>query len=162
SEILAEKDVYPAWQIEQYYVYPDPRSRFADPTNPDRPPMPPDDPAAYDLSPRPQHPPKAGVQYIEGTGYLDLLAMWDNENRKEAEEAREKAKERDNTGNGAIKAKSAAEAEALGRDEAAGPGGTEESEQVPDKTPAKDGADKTPRKDGKDGPVGPEGQPVET
>lgn len=81
SEVLAEKDVYEPWKIEQYHVYPDPRSRFADPTCPDRPPMPPDDPAAYDLAPRPQKPGKAGVDYIEGNGYLDLLQMWDFENR---------------------------------------------------------------------------------
>src|SRR5215469_15895180 len=58
EDILAEKDKYPAWRIEQFHVYPDPRARFADPTNPDRPPMPPDDPAAYCLSPHPQRPGK--------------------------------------------------------------------------------------------------------
>src|SRR5262245_26153979 len=51
SEILAEKDQYPQWKIEQFHVYPDPRARFADPNNPDRPPMPPDDPAAWELAP---------------------------------------------------------------------------------------------------------------
>jgi outer membrane protein TolC len=82
SNVLAEKDKYPAWQIEQWHVYPDPRARFADPTNPDRPPMPPDDPAARDLAPNPQKPPhKGGVAYTEGFGYLDLLAAWDAENR---------------------------------------------------------------------------------
>jgi outer membrane protein TolC len=80
--VLAEKDVVPLWKIEQYGVYPDPRARFADPTNPDRPPMPPDDPAARDLSPNPQKPPhKAGIQRVEGTGYLELLALWDAHNR---------------------------------------------------------------------------------
>ena len=73
SEILSEKDVYPQWKIENSHVYPDPRARFADPTNPDRPPMPPDDPAAYDLAPNPQKPPrKAGVEWVEGEGYLQL------------------------------------------------------------------------------------------
>ena len=49
--VLAEKDVVPDWKIENYHVYPDPRARFADPSNPDRPPMPPDDPAAKMLAP---------------------------------------------------------------------------------------------------------------
>lgn len=83
ANVLAEKDQYEQWKIEQFHVYPDPRSRFADHTNPDRPPMPPDDPAAYDLAPRSQRPGKAGVARIEGTGYLDLLAHWDSLNRAE-------------------------------------------------------------------------------
>ncbi len=66
------------------HVYPDSRARFADPTNPDRPPMPPDDPAAYDLSPNPQKPGKPGVARVEGSGYLDLMTKWDAENRAEA------------------------------------------------------------------------------
>ncbi len=81
SHVLAEKDKYPLWQIEQFHVYPDPRARFADPTNPDRPPMPPDDPAAHDLSPNPQKPGKAGVGLVSGDAYLELLAGWDTENR---------------------------------------------------------------------------------
>ncbi len=28
--LMAEKDKYPSWQIDQYHVYPDPRARFAD------------------------------------------------------------------------------------------------------------------------------------
>ncbi|HZY90230.1 MAG TPA: hypothetical protein VFE78_35740, partial [Gemmataceae bacterium] len=86
--LLAEKDKYPDWKIEDYQVYPDPRSRNADWTNPDRPPMPPDDPASYNMAPRPQKPGHAGVQYIEGTGYLDLMAEWDKENRARLEAAR--------------------------------------------------------------------------
>src|SRR5207249_12248180 len=87
---LAEKDVIPDWKIEQYHVYADPHARFADPTNPDFPPMPPDDPAAYDLAPRSQKPGKSGISLIEGTGYVDLLAMWDAQNRQEAEAAKAK------------------------------------------------------------------------
>jgi hypothetical protein len=83
AEILTEKDQYPAWKIEQYHVYPDPRARFADPTSPDRPPMPPDDPAASKLSPHPQNPGKAGVSRIDGNGYLELLESWDTQNRAE-------------------------------------------------------------------------------
>jgi hypothetical protein len=88
DEVLTEKDRYPDWKIEQYHVYPDPRSRFADSSNPDRPPMPPDDPATELSSPRPQKPGKAGTTRIEGAGYLDLLNQWDTENRAEAAAAK--------------------------------------------------------------------------
>jgi hypothetical protein len=82
AHVLKEKDKYPAWKIEQYHVYPDPLARFADPTKPDKPPMPPDDPAARDLAPNPQKPPhKGGVAKVEGDGYLQLLAAWDQINR---------------------------------------------------------------------------------
>ena len=95
SEVLADKDRYQDWKIENWHVYPDPRARFADPTDPDHPPKPPDDPAAYDLAPNPQKPGKSGIQRIEGTGYLDLIAKWDRENReKQAQrEAEENPKE---------------------------------------------------------------------
>jgi hypothetical protein len=82
AEVLAQKDKYPAWKIDNWHVYPDPRSRFADPSDPDHPPMPPDDPAAYNLSPNPQKPGKAGIERIEGTGYLELIAKWDKDNRE--------------------------------------------------------------------------------
>jgi hypothetical protein len=81
---LTEKNKDPRWAIENWHVYPDPRARFADPTNPDRPPMPPDDPGAWDQSPHPQKPGKPGVAYFGGTGYLALLRQWDAENRAEA------------------------------------------------------------------------------
>jgi hypothetical protein len=93
DEILCEKDKYPQWKLNDYYVYPHPLSRFADPTDPDRPPMPPDDPAAWDLSPHPQRPFLKGYAYWQGTGYLELMRRWDIENRarqeaREAEAAR--------------------------------------------------------------------------
>jgi outer membrane protein TolC len=88
--ILKEKDRDP-WQIEQFHVYPDPRARFADLTCPDHPPMPPDDPGAYALSPNPQKPGKACVGLVQGTGYLELLAAWDALNRTVAA-----AEEKDN------------------------------------------------------------------
>ena len=44
EEVLTEKDRDP-WKIEQWHVYPDPLARFGDPNNPDKPPMPFDDPA---------------------------------------------------------------------------------------------------------------------
>jgi hypothetical protein len=81
AEILGDKDKYAAWSIDNFHVYPDPRARFADPTDQDFPPKPPDDPATYDLSPNPQKPGKAGVRRVEGDGYLQLIAKWDAENR---------------------------------------------------------------------------------
>jgi hypothetical protein len=95
GQILAQKDKYPTWAIQNWHVYPDPRARFATTDNPDRPAKPPDDPAAYDLSPNPQFPGKAGVARIEGSGYLDLIAQWDRENRqRQAEQGAEEQGER--------------------------------------------------------------------
>ena len=64
--VLAQKTNTPAWKLADYYVYPHPLSRFADPTDPDRPPMPPDDPAAWDLSPHPQRPLLKGYKLLAG------------------------------------------------------------------------------------------------
>jgi hypothetical protein len=79
GNILAEKDRFDFWKITNFHVYPNPRARFADPTNPDRPPMPPDDPAVRDTSPNPQRP--RNIAWVEGSGYLELLNAWDAENR---------------------------------------------------------------------------------
>jgi outer membrane protein TolC len=84
EEVLTEKDC-PDWKIENWHVYPDPMARFGDPSNPDRPPMPFDDPAAKCLSPNPQRPGKAGYGDSEGTGYLDLIRSWDAINREDPE-----------------------------------------------------------------------------
>jgi len=78
--VLGEKAVDPAWELRGYYVYPHPLARFADPTDPDYPPMPPDDPAAWFLNPKPQWPKE--VAHVEGDGYLAVLAWWDEENRR--------------------------------------------------------------------------------
>lgn len=86
--LLREKDVFPQWRIQDMNFYPDPRSRFAPAGDPNRPPMPPDDPAAKLLAPNPQRPGHAGVGLYEGTGYLELLAHWDTANRaRRAEDA---------------------------------------------------------------------------
>src|SRR5258706_15831690 len=71
--LMTEKNKSPAWAIENWHIYPDPRGRYADPDNPDRPLKPPDDPAAFALSPDPQPrgPKKTGA--YEGTGYLAYL-----------------------------------------------------------------------------------------
>src|SRR5947207_545588 len=81
ADILREKDVYPEWKIEQMHVYADPRARFAEPNNPDRPPMPPDDDATYHVSPHPQSPGHAGVGNVYGTAYLEMIKTWDAETR---------------------------------------------------------------------------------
>lgn len=82
EEVLTEKDRDP-WKIENWHVYPDPHARFADPSDPDRPPMPFDDPAAHRLSPNPQRPGQAGCGDTEGTGYLELIKTWDAINRSD-------------------------------------------------------------------------------
>src|SRR5262249_11651878 len=67
---------------KNWFVYPHPDARFADPYNPDRPPYPPDDFAARLLSPNPQHPTRrSGVGRVDGEGYLHILEEWDAENR---------------------------------------------------------------------------------
>jgi hypothetical protein len=86
EEVLTEKDRDP-WKIENWHVYPDPLARFADPSNPDRPPMPFDDPATQRLSPNPQRPGSAGCGDTEGTGYLELIKTWDAINRSNADGA---------------------------------------------------------------------------
>src|SRR5262249_46226657 len=94
SEVLGQKDKYPDFAIENWHVYPDPKARFADPTDPDHPPQPPDDPAAYHLSPTRKKPGKAGVARVEGTGYLELIARWDRENRERRAREEEEEKRR--------------------------------------------------------------------
>src|SRR5277367_3641082 len=81
NDILKEKDKYPEWKIEQYHVYSDPRARFAPTDNPDRPPMPPDDEAAWKLGPHPQKPGHKGPLAQEGTGYLEMIKLWNDQNR---------------------------------------------------------------------------------
>lgn len=79
--VLAEKDRDP-WKILSFTPYPDIRARFGDRSNPDRPPMPPDDPAAKDLTPHPQHPYCcSGVGRVESPDYLSIMAGWNTENR---------------------------------------------------------------------------------
>ncbi len=83
--VLHEKDIDPNLQLAQYHIYPDGRARFADPTNADFPPMPPDDPWVRDLAPNPQKPGKSGVALVEGRGYLTELEQWTAINRAAAE-----------------------------------------------------------------------------
>ncbi len=85
SDILKEKEKgnLPGMQIEQFHVYPDARARFADTTNWDRPPMPIDDEAAWKLGPHPQRPGHKGTLAQEGTGWLEMIKLWDQQNRGE-------------------------------------------------------------------------------
>jgi len=87
ADVLAEKDNYPDSSIEQWHVYPDPRARFADDSDPDHPLMPPDDPEAWQQSPHPQKPGKDGTLRVVGAGYLELLGHWNSENREEKAKA---------------------------------------------------------------------------
>ena len=80
--LVSQKNIFSAWEVKNWHVYPDPRARYADNTNPDRPPFPPDDYAARLLSPNPQKPTKkSGVGRVDGDGYVSFLQQWDNENR---------------------------------------------------------------------------------
>ena len=47
--LVREKANHPLWSLQRYGIEIDPRSRMFDPFNPDRPPMPPDDPASHEL-----------------------------------------------------------------------------------------------------------------
>jgi hypothetical protein len=82
--VITEKNIFPEWQLKNWHVYPDPRARYADTSNPDRPPMPPDDFAVRLTSPNSQRPTKnSGVGRVDGTGYLAVLQKYDAENRAE-------------------------------------------------------------------------------
>jgi hypothetical protein len=87
DRLLAKRTEDERWPLINYWIYPHPLSRFADFDSPDCPAMPPDDPAAWFLSHKPQHPSKVG--FHEGTGYLEMLAQFDAITRgKEAQEAK--------------------------------------------------------------------------
>ncbi len=49
GQLLAEKSSDPRWGVKDFTIEMDPRSRYFDPTDPDHPPMPPDDPASHEL-----------------------------------------------------------------------------------------------------------------
>ncbi|HMO34522.1 MAG TPA: hypothetical protein PKA06_00630 [Gemmatales bacterium] len=85
--LLAKKDADERWPLINYWVYPHPLSRFADADSPDKPAMPPDDPAAWFTAPKPQKPSRVG--FNEGTGYLEMLAQFDALNRAEEAEITE-------------------------------------------------------------------------
>jgi len=47
-DVIAERNADPRWHADDYSIEIDPRSRYFDPCDPDRPPMPPDDPASHE------------------------------------------------------------------------------------------------------------------
>jgi hypothetical protein len=49
SDLIQEKNVYPHWMLPRTTIELDPRSRMFDPFDPDREPMPPDDPYSHEL-----------------------------------------------------------------------------------------------------------------
>jgi outer membrane protein TolC len=81
--LLTEKNVDPRWALENWYAYPDARSRFVDTDKPDHPKKPPDDPAAAALSPNPQPIRSRFCRGMdqEGYGYLEFLEHCDKHNR---------------------------------------------------------------------------------
>lgn len=80
--VITQKDIFPSWKLTNWNAYPNPMARYADNSNPDRPPYPPDDYAARLTSPNPQRPTKkSGVGRVDGTGYFLYLQKWDAENR---------------------------------------------------------------------------------
>jgi outer membrane protein TolC len=87
EDLLTEKSIDPRWDVRtrNWYVYPDPRARFADFDKPDHPKKPPDDPATAALSPDPQplRSKFCSGSDQEGTGYLEFLRYCDQHNRNQ-------------------------------------------------------------------------------
>jgi len=63
-DVIAERNVDPRWHAADYSIEIDPRSRYFDPHDPDRPPMPPDDPASH--------------QYMHLVGGMKGWKHWDD------------------------------------------------------------------------------------
>ena len=76
SEAVFEKSRDPRWRIDLFSVEPPAMARHSNPYDPDRPPAPPDDHATEQLSPVPQWPDNRLIVPAEGTGYLDMLDIW--------------------------------------------------------------------------------------
>jgi hypothetical protein len=71
-EVIAERNSDPRWHSEDFRIDVDPRSRFYDPTDPDRSPMPQDDPASH--------------RYMRQVNGIDGWKHWDdNGNRTDLE-----------------------------------------------------------------------------
>lgn len=75
----------PRWPLEGFTIEPDPTSRFFDPTSPDTPPMPPDDPVSHKLMRRVDHkrgwpfwPCYGTSPFVENTGWSAYLP-WSDE-----------------------------------------------------------------------------------
>jgi len=79
SEAVFEKSRDPRWRLDTFSVEPPAMSRFADYSDPEFPPAPPDDVAAEALSPKPQSPDNRLLVPMEATGYIDMLETWQRE-----------------------------------------------------------------------------------
>ncbi len=75
TESIFEKSRDPRWRLPTFSIDQPALARFADPYDPDRPAAPPDDYAAEVLNPAPQNPHIRLLSPLEGTGYMDMLAM---------------------------------------------------------------------------------------
>jgi hypothetical protein len=73
TEAIYEKSRDPRYRLDMFTIDPPAYSRFADNSDPDRPPAPPDDAATEALSPVPQWPEYRLIMPMEGTGYLRML-----------------------------------------------------------------------------------------
>ena len=73
EQAIVDKSRDPRWNVGEFRLFPDPRSRFYDPYTPDKPPTPPDDPAANESAPQPQKPYCTLPAPVEGVGYRDLI-----------------------------------------------------------------------------------------
>lgn len=73
SEAVYEKSRDPRWRLDMFTIEPPALSRFADPTDQDSPPAPPDDRATEAMGPVPQWSDTRLIVPLEGTGYLDML-----------------------------------------------------------------------------------------
>ncbi len=79
SEAVFEKSRDPRWRLDLFSAEPPALARHSNPYDPDRPPAPPDDYATQALSPVPQWPDNRLLVPPEGTGYLDMLEVWQRE-----------------------------------------------------------------------------------
>lgn len=79
SEAIFEKSRDPRWRLDTYSIEPPAMSRFADYSDQEFPPAPPDDAAAEALSPKPQSPDNRLLVPMEATGYIDMLEAWQRE-----------------------------------------------------------------------------------
>ena len=84
-ELITEKANDPRWSPPDVSIAIDPRSRMFDPTNPDYPPMPPDDPASNELMYRidgkrnyPHWDKNGTTPYVENPEFMKDLPLDEN------------------------------------------------------------------------------------
>lgn len=84
-DLIQEKADQPHWDLPNYKLYVDSRSRMFDPFNPDGPPMPPDDPTSHKLmhyvdgkKGYPRWHCNGDVPFVENPTWVDYLPLEDN------------------------------------------------------------------------------------